>query len=325
MKYFLSCDWGTSSLRLRLADIGTGEVLAEESSGEGIAATFDEWQKSGEPEENKAAFYLDKLNKHIEAIKSKTHMPLQGIKLVISGMASSSLGFVDVPYSDVPVALDGSGVKTAVINEGQNHPFDTLVIGGVKTESDVIRGEETQLMGAIAALAKDSVVNVELFIFPGTHSKHLRVTDNLLTGFKTYMTGEVFNLLANHSILKASVDTGGMWSLPDFLKGVRETKTTNLLHAIFQVRTNQLFDVNTKSENYHYLSGLLIGRELIDLAESGEQSICLVAGGVLAVYYLAALKELLPKANIAVLFAERADNTVVQGQLRIAKHLNFFA
>jgi len=325
MKYFLSCDWGTSSLRLRLAEVGSGKVLAEESSAEGIAATFDEWQKSGEPEENKPAYYLGKLNRHIQAIKSKTHMPLQGVKLVISGMASSSIGFVDVPYSDVPLALDGSGVKTAVISAGQNHPFETLVIGGVKTESDVIRGEETQLIGAIAALAKDGVANVGLFIFPGTHSKHLRVTDNLLTGIKTYMTGEVFNLLANHSILKASVDPEGMWSLPDFLKGVRDSETSNLLHAIFHVRTNQLFNINTKAENYHYLSGLLIGRELIDLAESGEQSICLVAGGLLAAYYLAALKEFLPKADIAVLFEERADSTVVQGHLKIANHLNFFA
>jgi len=325
MKYFLSCDWGTSSLRLRLAEIRSGKVLAEESSDEGIAATFDEWQKRGEPAENKAAFYLGKLNRHIEAIKSKTHVPLQSVKLVISGMASSSIGFADVPYSDVPLPVDGVGVKTTVISPGQNHPFETLVIGGVKTESDVIRGEETQLIGAIAALANDSVVKVELFIFPGTHSKHLRVTDNLLTGFKTYMTGEVFNLLANHSILKTSVDAAGDLSLPDFLKGVRDARATNLLHAIFHVRTNQLFDVNTKRENYHYLSGLLIGRELIDLAESGEQSICLVAGGLLALYYLAALKEFLPKANIAVLFAERADNTVVQGHLKIAKHLNFFA
>jgi len=325
MKYFLSCDWGTSSLRLRLADLGTGKVLAEESSSEGIAAIFDEWQKNGETEENKAAFYLGKLNKHIEAIKSKMHMPLQDIKLVISGMASSSIGFADVPYSDVPLALDGSGVKTTVISAGQNHRFDALVIGGVKTESDVIRGEETQLIGAIAALANDSVVNVKLFIFPGTHSKHLRVTDNLLTGFKTYMTGEVFSLLANHSILKTSVDAKGMWSLPDFLKGVRDAKTANLLHAIFHVRTNQLFNINTKGENYHYLSGLLIGRELIDLAESGEQSICLVAGGLLAAYYLAALKEFLPKADIAILFEERADSTVVQGHLKIANHLNFFA
>jgi 2-dehydro-3-deoxygalactonokinase len=323
MKHFLSCDWGTTSFRLRLVEIYDGKILAEEISGEGIAATFERWRQSGYPEEKRISFYLEVIGRHIKKIAEKTGTPLTGVKLVVSGMASSSIGFIDIPYSIVPLPVDGSGIQTAFLNASEDFEHDVLVISGVRTADDVMRGEETQLIGCINP---DHFIKNELFIFPGTHSKHIQVQENQLTGFKTYMTGELFSLLAQKSILKNAVEAGGAENaLSSFKKGISDSITTNLLHAIFRVRTNELFNVYPKNENYHYLSGLIIGAELKDLIDSDAETINLLCGPDAAKYYQTALEELVPQKNINVFSAKRTDEATVLGQLKIANQLKIFA
>jgi 2-dehydro-3-deoxygalactonokinase len=326
MKYFLSCDWGTTSFRLRLADAGDGSVLAEEQSAEGIAAVFDRWQQSGEPGGNKTKFYLDVLSRHIKQLEEKINRPLKGVKLIISGMASSTIGFIDIPYNAIPLPLDGSGLQTASVPADEDFEHDVLVISGVKTLDDVMRGEETQLIGCIEP---GRLLKNELFIFPGTHSKHILVDDNLLVNFKTYMTGELFSLLAQKSILKNAVEPHSNHEsareLDNFEKGVREAAKTNLLHAIFKVRTNELFAIYTKNENYNYLSGLLIGTELKALINADAETINLVCSRQLQRYYQCALQTLLPERNINVFSTQRADEAAVLGHLKIGNQLKIFA
>jgi len=325
MDQFLSCDWGTTSFRIRLSDIQTGEVLAEETSAEGIAQTFDRWQQAGGQEEERAAFYLDVVNRHIKTLEEKVNRSLKGTKLVISGMASASIGVIELPYSEAPLLVDGSGLKTAIVEATESFEHDVLIISGVKTADDVMRGEETQLIGCIEP---GQTVKNELYIFPGTHAKHITVIDDKVIGIKTYMTGELFALLSQNSILKNNVEPGGEFENKSFTKGVNDAVSANFLNSIFKVRTNQLFNIYSKIENYSYLSGLLIGVELKDIAASGADAINLVCSGDLSRYYSIALFELLKRAgvkNIKTLSAGEADLSSVKGQLKIGKLSNFLA
>ena len=88
MDLFFSCDWGTSSLRLRIVSLPAFEIIAEENSDEGIAPVFHLWKEQNEPEEKRFDFYLSLLKNKIAVLKGKVRLDLEGIPLVISGMAS---------------------------------------------------------------------------------------------------------------------------------------------------------------------------------------------------------------------------------------------
>ncbi len=315
--YFLSCDWGTSSLRLRLADTIDGRIVVELHSPEGIARVFGQWQQSGLAEDNKTEFYLSVIDRQVKLLEQQTNQTLNGLLLLVSGMASSSIGFIDLPYASMPLGLDGAGMITAFIAGDDEFEHDTLVISGAKTENDVMRGEETQLIGCFAPGQK---IKNELFIFPGTHSKHITVKESQAASLKTFMTGEVFSLLTEHSILKNAIQPGD-FDEDAFKRGVNDSTARDLLHLIFKVRTNGLFDICSSSENYHYLSGLLIGSELADPVSTNAEKINLVCGDDLRLPYQIALNELLPGKKLDVFSAQRADGATVKGQLVVAKYL----
>jgi 2-dehydro-3-deoxygalactonokinase len=306
MKHFLSCDWGTSSLRLRLA-AGDGKILAEVRSQNGIAQTFAQWQQSGLPEDERAGFYLAILARQIKELAIKTSRQLNGLTVILSGMASSSIGFMELPYTSMPFNSNGEGMVTAVIAATKDFGHDVLLISGAKTDDDVMRGEETQLIGSIAP---GKLLTNALFIFPGTHAKHISIKNNEVTGLKTYMTGEVFSLLAGQSILKNTIQAGG-FDLTAFKRGVENAAA----------RTNGLFELCTKNENFHYLSGLLIGAELKDIAATDAETIHLVCGNALHTPYEIALNVLAMGKKLNIFPAEQAEEATVRGQLIIAKHL----
>jgi len=317
MRHFLSCDWGTSSLRLRLAEVRDGRIIAEVRSAEGVAPVYEKWRRSGLGDDQKAGFYLDVIRQKSMELEKHTAQPLKGLTLVLSGMASSSIGFIDLPYASMPFRLDGAGMITALIAAGNGFEHDALIISGAKTDDDVMRGEETQLIGCVA---QGRHVKDELFIFPGTHSKHIMVKDNYAVGLKTFMTGEVFSILAQHSILKNTIQSAD-FDANAFKRGVCDSASGDLLHLIFRARTNGLFDQCTEAENYHYLSGLLIGSELSGLASANVDKINLVCGNELRQPYQIALDMLSGGQKLEVFSADQADDATIKGQLAILKHL----
>ena len=324
MKQFLSCDWGTSSFRLRLVNTDDFKIIAEVKDNNGIAATFAAWQQTGQPED-RVSFYLDVIKKHIGNIEQKINASLAGVQVIISGMASSTIGFFEIPYSPLPVAIDGAGIKTVSVADGQQFEHDVLVISGLCSEDDVVRGEETQLIGCIDPSAGQ--IDGELFIFPGTHSKHLLVKADQITAIKTYMTGEVFELLSQKSILRLSVQSSYNLDIPEdtdaFKKGVRDAAADNLLHTVFKVRTNSLLNKLSGKENFNYLSGLLIGTELKDLQTIGLERINLLGGSNLIEYYRNALAELGLLAKTSIINASVADEAVIYGQYKIYKKTKY--
>lgn len=322
---YLSCDWGTSSFRLSLVDPENFNVIKSTGTNKGILITYNSWMETlnADPA-TRLSFYLNIINEQIAAIEAKTSRSLNGIPLLISGMASSSIGMMPLPYHEIPFFIDGTGMLSEFIPRTPEFKHDILLISGVRSEDDVMRGEETQLIGMFP-----EVVNVpgdQLFIFPGTHSKHIMVNNQQAVSFKTYMTGEFFDLLSKKSILHAGLEEGdGLQAghaKESFKKAVREGSRSNLLNSSFKIRTNSLFDKLTKIENYHYLSGLLIGAELGEIAHNDTIEIYLCCGAKLKVYYETAL-EVLELKKVHSFSAEAVEKAAMTGQYRIyEKYIN---
>jgi len=291
------------------------EIIAEERSNEGIAKTFEAWKQGGRAEKDRAGFYLEIIRAHVDALQKKASCNLHQLPLILSGMASSSIGIIELPYKEMPFSADGSDLELRVM--GNDNVFDEVVIvSGAKTTREVMRGEETQLVGCF-----DSEKDGEemIFVFPGTHSKHVLVKGGKAVDLKTYMTGEFFRLLSEKSILSTSIQArehfGANEHRKSFEDGVRTGAKTNLLQSSFQIRTNDLFGTMTGEENYFYLSGLLIGTEIKELMASNNVKITLVCNQELAPFYEAAFNVLNPQNSTLAIID--ADGAAVKGQYKI--------
>ncbi|WP_132056057.1 2-dehydro-3-deoxygalactonokinase [Pseudocnuella soli] len=284
---FLSCDWGTTNFRLRLVDRQTLEVKAVVQSEEGVAAVFAQWQQTAGATD-RVSFYQNVLQHQVNLLEQQIGKPLAGVPIIISGMASSSIGMMELPYKQLPLSIMEIDLSyhQSEATTAFNHPI--VLVSGARTEGDVMRGEETQLAGYNI----DSALYSQVFIFPGTHSKHVAVANGVATDFATYITGEVFQLLANKSILANSVAANDAWyeksNRAAFEQGVLDGQSHNILHQAFMVRTNSLFERYGAAANYWYLSGLLIGHELQTLQQTHTGPITIVGNGIIVDIYQAA-------------------------------------
>ncbi len=319
-KYLIGCDWGTTSFRLRLIETIENKVISEVLSTEGVASTFDAWKATKGEFETKKSFFIQHLKEKLDLLALQSKVDLDGIEIVISGMASSSIGIYEVPYATLPYDVDGSQTVVHRLEADVHLPHDILLISGVRSKYDVMRGEETQLVG-LAELLDLADYQRYILILPGTHSKHLYVHNNRLIDFQTYMTGEVFSLISHHSILKESVEKTSrelsVLEIDAFEMGVRESGARGLLRNLFRVRTNQLFQKWTKKENGLYLSGLLIGSEIQDLLAETEYQLVLCSGNNLYELYKAAVQVLGLSDRTLTASADMVDIATVVGQVKI--------
>lgn len=318
MDKFLSCDWGTTSFRLRLIGAENLAIIEEENTKQGIAETFQSWKQSRKDEKSRTAFYLDIILNRIKSIEEKCGSSLDDVPLIISGMASSTIGMSELPYKNLPFSVSGKDLEISAIQASDTVKHKVIIISGVKTADDVMRGEETKLIGC----ADVGNSYNDIYVFPGTHPKHVEVKNDEVIAFKTYMTGEFFELLSKKSILAVSVkkdeNIEAENNLQSFLKGVSESVVSNLLHSSFLVRTNDVFKRYSLEENYFYLSGLLIGTELKDLIVESRK-ITIVGSGGLSAQYVTALNGLgLSEKNAAVKSID-ADEALIKGQLKTWK------
>ena len=315
MEKFLSCDWGTSSFRLRLVEIASNKIITEDSSDQGIAKVFDSWREAGQQESLRFAFFLERIEQSIQSMEGRMNYSFDKYPLIISGMACSTLGMVELPYKDVPFSTDGSDLVTQIIAADNDFKHDIIFISGARTENDAMRGEETQLIGCIHNEQE------QVYIFPGTHSKHVFVKNGKVLDIKTYMTGEFFALLSEKSILSASIErTNKIKTEKDnaFEAGVKESLLSNLLNSSFKVRTNHLFQKFSPQENFRYLSGLLIGTELKELT-GVNYGITLVTNSYLCSQYEAAYRLVINGTKR--LQIQNADEAMIKGQLKVLNRM----
>lgn len=284
----LCCDWGTSNFRLYLVDIDSQVITAEVAAHNGVAETNNGFSQQATL--NKVDYFRVFLNSQIQRLSKECAIQLAEIPVILSGMASSSIGMVDVPYMKLPFSLNEPALNFEKIPSDALCSHELFVFGGLQSPNDVMRGEEVQLLGLRQTINTNSCV----CILPGTHSKHISIENNTVVGFKTYMTGELFQLLSQQSILKNSVEATDTMTNEDqiyFEKGVISGANSNLLHSLFGVRTNKVLHDLASTHNYYYLSGLLIGYELSSLIKE-QVEIYLSGASRLAVYYQLALKAL---------------------------------
>jgi len=280
--FFFSCDWGTSSFRLRLVRRANGAVEGELRSEEGVARLARD-QAPGK----RAKAFERALDAHVRELSRRHGLQPGDIPVVVSGMASSSVGWRELPYAQVPFPVDGSGAVTAPVPFSTGRPPATLV-SGLRTETEVMRGEEAQLIGLFSLPAWKGFAGDSLVLLPGTHSKHVVVRDGALTGFRTFMTGELFEVLATQSMLRHSVEysprEGVRVCNAAFEAGVASAKDRPLSQALFQVRTNTLLGRFAPRENFWFFSGLLMGVESFDVARRGGDSPVVLCSPLAGVY-----------------------------------------
>lgn len=273
---YAAVDWGTSSFRLWLMD-AEDTVLAERRSGEGMTSAA----QTG---------FSEVLAAHLSALEAPSDLPV-----IICGMAGARQGWVEAGYVDVPAPLPA--VLTGAVRVG-GVARDVRILPGLaqrKSDApDVMRGEETQLLGALQSAAESR----QIVCMPGTHSKWVTVTEDLVTGFSTFMTGELFDLLSKHSVLSHSV-AGAASSdadCPAFLSAVKAAfrAPQRVSNILFTVRSGTLLQDLSPTDAAARLSGTLIGLEIAGaLGSAAERPVIrLVASGKLRSLYESALSVL---------------------------------
>ena len=238
---WIGVDWGTSSLRGARFD-ASGAVLAERAFPRGILTV-----PPGKFDAVFAALFGD-------------WMEPTGTRCLISGMAGSQQGWREAPYCTCPAGPDDVAAHLTWIEPGR-----IAIVPGLSCEQgggvpDVMRGEETQVFGALQVLGIEDGV----FVLPGTHSKWAVVKAGRIERFTTLMTGEFYALLRQHSILARTLpaDDGALVDAA-FDAGVAHAlRSPSLMQSAFSVRTLSLFERLPIGDRPSYLSGLVIGEEL---------------------------------------------------------------
>ncbi len=236
-------DWGTSRLRLYLRQ---GKSVLDRRDGPGVSAQTQTPQDT----------FLSLVGDWREAGPSSA---------LLCGMVGSRIGWVEAPYAPCPATagdlrervlrIDADGLPVSII------PGLSCInpLGG----PDVMRGEETQILGALE-LDPALKQGRRLLVLPGTHSKWTVVEDGAITGFLTAPVGETFALLRKHSTLAAGVGPEVQGSAEGFAKGLArivEKGPALLPHLLFETRARQLLDALPATDAMGFLSGLLIGTD----------------------------------------------------------------
>ena len=271
----IALDWGSTRLRAWLLADG-GAILAERQNGDGASVL-----EGGAPGFDRALTAL-----------AGDWLKL-GLPTLACGMVGSAHGWREAAYVACPARLDElHGHLVEVRTSGG--AVVRIVPGLIDASPDVMRGEETQVVGLVhahPALADNACV-----LMPGTHAKWVQLRHGTVTGFRTRMTGEVYALLRSHSVLARLMsrdDTG--WHPDAFEAGVdaaRRGAGADLLGQLFAVRALGLTQRWPAAALADHLSGLLIGHELVCGLRQAQGPLVLVGEAALCERYVHALRSL---------------------------------
>lgn len=309
-RHFISIDWGTTNFRLRMVQSEDLNVLFEIKNDQGIRTLFEQFSRQNTLLQKD--FFTQFLRKQVNTLPAE----YLSWPVVLSGMASSSIGLEELPYADFPFPQSGKTLiyKSLELPGGRK----TLLISGVKSETGMMRGEETQAIGLAEHLTTNGIL-----ILPGTHSKHIRYEDGTFTGLHNFMTGEVFEVLSQKSILAASVAAGPWDSAAEaaFKTGLDLGFAGKLNTSLLLVRANHVIRQTSKTDNFYLLSGLLIGDELLVL-KNEKGTIFLAASEPIFTIYKTALNHCLGNRELVFFDEKMLENALLSGQWKILELSN---
>jgi 2-dehydro-3-deoxygalactonokinase len=293
----IGIDWGTTSFRAYRLD-ADGRVIDRKSAPAGILKEGD-FERVFEREIG--AWLVDRPD----------------LPVIASGMITSRQGWVEVPYCPCPAGGDeiARALRPYATGAGRViHFVPGVSVVGADGVPDVIRGEETQVIGEVG-----DAPGRRLLVLPGTHSKWALVEDGRIVWFATFMTGELFGVLREHSILGRMM-AGDADDAQAFRRGLAYARSHpgGLLKRLFSARTLGLFGDLRESAIGSYLSGLLIGSEVAEVLDCLEQvpsdeEITVIGSADLTDRYLLAIAE-------AGLRGQRAaEDAVARGHFLIAR------
>ena len=226
-------------------------------------------------------------------------------RVVLAGMVGARAGWHEAPY--LPCPADPAGLAAAALRV-EDAPAHCFIVPGLSARdaggvANVMRGEETQILGS--GLADGTIV------LPGTHSKWARVEEGRITGFSTIMTGEMYALLRNNSLL-GQLAEGDAPDDAAFTLGAQRAldNPAGALPLLFSARADVLLGSLAPQAVASYLSGLLIGGEVAAMRDAAGQGLVLICSAVLAARY-----------QVALALAGVTDVTVVDGADAVARGL----
>ena len=262
-------DWGTSNVRGFRYTAG-GDVVERRSLGAGLRQV-------------EAGAWAATFQSHFgDWLQESPDVPV-----LLCGMVGSRQGWYETPYVECPMHVD------ELAHHLHRIPGTCQwIVPGLSTIDnddvpDVMRGEETQLAGVADRQSESLMV-----CLPGTHTKWVQTGAGRIESFRTFMTGEMFDVLSNHSLLGRMASPGEFDDLA-FLQGLQRVKeSSRLLHDLFSVRTLRLFDRLASTSVAAYLSGLLIGHEVSGVVDRipADSTVTVVGSSKLAPHYAAALQ-----------------------------------
>lgn len=266
VQQLLGIDWGTSNRRAYLM-AGDGRCLARHEDDQGMLAARGNFAAS-----------LDAL--------LRTMRIGPGLPVIMSGMVGSAQGWQEVPYLDCGIPLDRLANNLVPVR-GHELGRDCLIVPGYcyrgEDGIDVMRGEETQLLGALALGQRDGWM-----VLPGTHSKWVLLRDGVIVRLASYMTGELFAALAAQGTL-AALMADGQEDETAFAAGVEQARRrAPLSNALFRIRASVVAGAMPAARTRSFVSGLLIGTEFVAACDAGSAppaSISIIASDALSVRY----------------------------------------
>ena len=239
--YWIAVDWGSSNLRVWALD-RRHKILDSFSSNDGMVSL-------------ETSDFEPLLLKQISNwVANDVNIPV-----LCCGMVGAKQGWMEAPYATVPYNLMQETDSVKVIC--RDNRLDVRILGGLKQNNpaDVMRGEETQIRGFLSDFADfDGIV-----CLPGTHTKWVHVSAGEVISFRTFISGELFALMSEYSVLKHSVKSDG-WDDKEFRSAVSESISNpqKIFSDFFKLRADHLLKQVEQSELRSKLSGYIIGAEL---------------------------------------------------------------
>lgn len=295
----IAVNWGTTNFRAYKVD-ALGRVEAEKTSNRGAVTV-----PAGGFQDALIAELMDWLDAGDN-------------RILLCGMVGARRGWKEAPYVPVPAGFEQ--VTQGVIKLDVQGMDARIVPGLIGADAngvpDVMRGEETEILGCGSEVGKNIHWHESYFCLPGTHTKWVRTEDGRIGAFSTSMTGDLFRAIRENTILRSVAqhepnDEGA------FLQGVtRARQDGELGHQLFGVRALVLTGKLAETSASSYLSGLLIGREVKEMARN-DGDVHLIGEAALCALYQKALHEFGVRSTI------EPEGAALRGLLRIAGSISW--